>query len=167
MTWQADDALTGDFDVVVEFSGFTSGGTGAFFQAVAGEVGEPAWFASGGIGNVSEALLTDPALSAAVVPGVVYSEAEHADIAGRDGTETGGTVRFVRSGTTLTVTTTVGANVATHAADGFDGAAYSLALQLGNNNPLATVDAETSVSVDGVTGSLEDLFDCDSLSGAR
>lgn len=164
VSWKTIDSLSGDFDVTVEFTSYVSGGTGSFFQAVVADDAAPGFYASGGIGNVSAAQGTNPAFSATVVPNVAYDEATHADVQARSDTETAGSITLNKTGSLMTVTTTVGSTSATKSDNSFSGTDFTLALQIGNNNPTATVDAPTSVEVTEVTGSLIDTFDCDSLS---
>lgn len=160
---RASAPLQGDFDLTVTFRGFVSGGDGAYFQAVVTSQASPGFLASGGLGNVSAELQLAPAFSAVVVPGVAYVEAQHADIVARDATETAGTIRFVRSGDTVTVQTGIGGDLAERSASGFPAGPMVLGLQLGNNMPNATVGAPSAVEITGVSGTIVDDFACDSL----
>ncbi len=153
--------FTGDFTVVVSFENYVSGGSGSFFQALLStETSDVS--ASGALGNISEAELTDPAVSAVIVTNGTYSEAANADIVERGATDTSGTITFVHTGTTLTVTTNVAGNEA-EKSETVTATQFYLHFQMGNNNTTASVDSETSVDVTEITGPavVATTFDCD------
>lgn len=145
--------LTGDFDATFAFSGFTSGGTGAFLQAaISADVATPPRKLTAAIG-------TSPTvgISAADQPG------GSVDIQAT--TLKSGELHFVRAGDQVTVTATTADQTATITAT-YAVTPLRIGVQLGSNN--GAIAPETSVSIGaftlaagtGVTG---DTFDCDSL----
>jgi hypothetical protein len=150
--------VTGDFDLAFSFAGWTAAGTGAFFQAgIGSDVPVQTRFVVGGIGTfpivgvgVAEQPDTgDPAAQLAATTAVA------------------GSVRYRRTGSTLTATATTSDATAEIVLTDFSEDPLKVGVQLGSN--MGTVAGVTTVDVTeftisgGGTTVTDDSFDCDSL----
>jgi len=150
--------ITGDFDLSFSFTGWTAAGTGAFFQAgIGSDVAVQTRFVVGGIGTF---------------PAPVVGVAEQPDTgdpaADLQATSlVAGTVRYRRTGNTLTATAMTTDATAEIVLDDFSEDPLKVGLQLGSN--MGTLSGTTSVMITDFTitggGStvVSDTFDCDSL----
>jgi hypothetical protein len=149
------DGLTGDFDVSFTIENFAAGGTGAFIQAgVSAPMPQPPRLLTTAFGTFPTV-----GVSAADQPGgQVDLQATNVRV---------GTLRFVRTGTTVTLTAAALAGpTATATATGFATQPLRLGVQLGNNSgtvtPVSTARLAAFTVTSG-TGVSSDTFDCDSL----
>lgn len=147
--------LSGDFDAAFVVTSFTAGGTGAFVQAgVSEDVVAPTRFLTAAIGTFP-------------VVGVSAADQPSGPTDLDATAETGATLRFVRVGTTVTITAEA-ADVTSTVTATFDADDLRVGVQLGTN--MGAIAPVTTATIDAFTLSggapgdaAADAFDCDSL----